>query len=126
MQIPGFLARKFYVKGSLRNTADGFALEAHNPMGDATLVGVGRIAVDGRSIDPADISATRKGDAAPIRATDLSRTNPIAVQVGDRVRLHVRGEALAPGEHRLEVELHELNIGNLRFSISDRLAESGG
>ena len=46
MNIPGFLARQFYVSGSLRNTDTGWELQAHNPMGDGTLVGVGTIKVD--------------------------------------------------------------------------------
>jgi len=36
----------------------------------------------------------------------------------------VDGEPLAAGQHRLEVELFELNLGALRFAISDPVAES--
>ena len=50
MNIPGFLARQFYVAGSLRNTATGWELQAQNPMGSGTLVGVGKMRVDGRDI----------------------------------------------------------------------------
>jgi hypothetical protein len=121
VQIPGFLARQFYVSGSLRNTVDGFRLEAQNPMGDGTLVGIGRIAVDGTDIPVDAITAHRDGDADAIAATAVSRATPIAVRKGDRVTLHVRGEALAPGDHRLEVELHERDLGTLRFSLTDQL-----
>ena len=40
MNIPGFIARQFYVSGSLRNTDTGWELQATNPMGDGVLVGV--------------------------------------------------------------------------------------
>ncbi len=106
MNIPGFLARQFYVSGSLRNTTDGFQLQAQNPMGDGTLVGVGRIVVDGREIPTAAVTAHREGEVgAPIRASDVSPERPIHVRVGDRVTLHVDGLRLNPGNHRLEVEL---------------------
>ena len=118
MNIPGFIARQFYVAGSLRNTGTGWELQAQNPMGDGVLVGVGRMSVDGKEIPAASVSAQRAGEAE-IRAEDVSATRPVKVQKGDRVTLAVDGEALSRGEHKLEVELFELNLGRLAFSISD-------
>lgn len=122
VNVPDFIARQFYVAGSLRNTTDGFELEAQNPMGSGTLVGVGRLRVDGRDIDPASVSAQRPGEE-PVRANDVNATNPIRVSVGDRVVLRVDGEQLAPGRHELEVTLYEVNLGRLAFKINDDLAE---
>ena len=122
MRIPGFIARSFYVSGSLRNTDRGFELQAQNPMGNGVLVGVGHMRVDGRDIDPATVTAQRQGDAAPISAKDVSPTNPVNVSKGDRVTLHVAGSPLTPGQHELDVELTELNLGQLSFSITDTVA----
>jgi hydroxymethylglutaryl-CoA reductase (NADPH) len=122
MNVPDFIARQFYVAGSLRNTDDGFQLEARNPMGNGTLVGVGRLRVDGRDIDPANVSAQRPGQE-PIRAQDVNAENPIAVQVGDHIVLRVGGEPLEPGRHELQVTLYELNMGQLSFTIRDELAD---
>ena len=123
MNVPGFIARQFYVSGSLRNELTGFRLEAHNPMGDGVLVGVGRLAVDGMAIPPENVTATRTGSDVVYRAADVSRTTPIQVKKGDRVTFHVAGRQLAPGNHKLEVELFEVNIGQLRLSLTDRLGE---
>lgn len=120
MNVPDFIARQFYVAGSLRNTEGGFRLEAQNPMGNGTLVGVGRMRVDGHDIDPADVTAQR-GEEEPLRANDVTNENPIRVSVGDRVTLHVAGEPLAPGRHELEVTLYEVNLGRLAFKIRDEL-----
>jgi hypothetical protein len=122
MNVPGFIARQFYVAGSLRNTPDGFQLEAQNPMGDGVLVGVGRLRIDGHDIPADTVTARRAGSDDVLRANDVSRTKPIAIRKGDRVTLHVAGEPLAAGDHKLEVELHEANIGVLRLSLSDKLA----
>lgn len=116
-----FFARQFYVAGSLRNTDSGWELQAHNPMGNGTLVGLGKLRVDGRDIPPEAVTAQRSGEAEAIRAQDVSRSRPVSVFKGDRVTLAVAGEPLAPGEHRLEVELFELNLGRLSFSITDRV-----
>lgn len=121
MNIPGFLARQFYVAGSLRNTESGWELQAQNPMGAGTLVGVGRMRVDGREIPAESVSARRSGDESAIRAADVSRTRPVSVFKGDRVTLQVEGEPLPAGEHRLDIELYELNLGRLSFSITDSI-----
>ena len=121
MNIPGFLARQFYVAGSLRNTDSGWELQAQNPMGAGTLIGVGRMRVDGRDIPAETVSARRSGDVDAIRAIDVSSTRPVSVFKGDRVTLQVEGERLSAGEHRLDVELVEVNLGRLSFSITDRI-----
>ena len=122
MRVPDFLARQFYVAGSLRNRADGFELQATNGMGDGTIVGVGPIEVDGRSIDPAALSALRAGETEPMSASRVGCSNPIPIRKGDRVTLLVTGQQLAPGTHELRVRLVELNLGALDFTISDDLA----
>ena len=121
MKIPGFIARQFYVAGSLRNTDHGFQLQAWNPLGDGVLIGVGQMRVDGRDIDPASVTAQRDGDPAPISATAVDAEHPVYANKGDRVTLHVEGAPLAPGEHHLDVELVERNLGQLSFAISDQV-----
>jgi len=121
VNIPSFIARQFYVAGSLRNTDSGFELQAQNPMGDGVLVGVGKLRVDGRDIPADAVTAQRSGEAEPIRAQEISQSRPVSVFKGDRVTLSVAGEQLSPGDHVLDVELHELNLGRLSFSITDRI-----
>ena len=122
MDVPGFLAKQFYVSGSLRNTPTGFRLEARNPMGNGTLVGIGRLAVDGQTIEASAVSALRADDPTPIQAASVDKFHPIRVQKGDHVALLVNGPPLTPGSHRLEVELYEVNLGLLRLAISDTVA----
>ena len=97
MKIPGFIARQFYVEGSLQNTPNGFQLQAQNPMGNGVLTGVGQLRVDGREVDPSSVTAQRDGDPQPMSARDVSPANPVNVSKGDRVTLHVEGAQLAPG-----------------------------
>lgn len=121
MNVPSFLVRQFYVSNSLRNNENGFELKARNPMGNGTLVGVGRISVDGSEIPAHAVTAQRDGDPMPIRAADVSRQNPIPVNVGDSVTLRVEGPPLPAGDHRLEVELFEVNLGRLNLSLTERV-----
>jgi hypothetical protein len=84
-------------------------------------VGIGRITVDGQAIEPAAITATREGDALEHRAVDVSPKAPVAFRRGDVVTFRVRGHPLAPGKHRIEVEIFELNMGRLSLSLEDAM-----
>ena len=119
MRVPDFLVRQFYVKGSLQPEGDGFRLQARNGMGDGTLVGIGRVVMDGQAIDPSAITASRVGDDAVHRAADVSRRAPVSFKRGDVVTFHITGHPLAPGEHRFEVEIYELNLGLLQLALKD-------
>jgi hypothetical protein len=121
VRVPGFLLRQLYVKGSLRNDSGGFSLQARNPLGDGTLTRIGRISVDGQDIAPEDVSARREGDPTTYRAADVSPRSPVSFQRGDVVTFHVAGWELEPGEHALELEVDELNLGHVSLTIRDRL-----
>lgn len=119
MRVPDFLVRQFYVAGSLQADDGGFSLQARNGIGDGTLVGIGRISVDGTDIALEAVTATREGDPAVHRAADVSRASPVAFSRGDLVTFHIAGHLLTPGRHRFEVEITEINAGTLTLSVSD-------
>jgi hypothetical protein len=124
MRVPGFIVNRFYVKGSLRNADGGFQLQARNPLGDGMLVGIGRFAVDGHEIDPADVSAIREGDGEWIRGDEVSPTSPVAFHKGDAVTFNIAGRNLRPGKHKLEVEIVERDAGKLSLSLEDTIPEA--
>jgi hypothetical protein len=126
MRVPDFMVRQFYVSGSLQHEADGFRLQARNGLADGTLVGIGRISVDGLVVDPASVTATRAGEDAVHQATTVSRQAPVAFRKGEVVTFHVVGHRLAPGEHRFEVEIIELNAGSLTLSLKDTVRDAQG
>jgi hypothetical protein len=126
VRVPAFLVRRFYVGGSLRNTAEGFELQAQNEMGNGMLVGVRRMAVDGRDLDLAHVVAIRDGGAERIPADAITRQAPVPFRRGDRVTLRVTGERLEPGEHDLEVELIERDLGALQLGFREAVNDGGG
>ncbi len=50
MLIPSLLLKKLYTLGSLKNTPSGVEFAIKNRLSDAELVGLVRIAVDGRDV----------------------------------------------------------------------------
>ena len=123
MRVPGFLVRQLYVAGSLVNHTGGFSLQARNNIGDGWLDGIGAIKVDGQDIPLTDISATREGDPATYRAVDVTPQTPVVFRRGDVVTFWISGWALDPGDHELEVELHERQLGTLSLGFTERLRD---
>ena len=123
MRVPGFIVRQFYVGGSLRNAGDGFELQARNPMGDGSLVGIRRIAVDGTGVEPTAVTAWRNGSNEVIPATAVTRETPVSFRKGDAVTFHIAGKPLSAGKHKLELEIVERDAGLLQLSLEDKLAE---
>jgi hypothetical protein len=122
MRVPDFLVRQFYIKGSLQPVGDGFVLQARNGMGDGTLVGIGKVSMDGQLIEPSAIRAQLAGSDQVLQASDVSRHTPVSFGRGDVVTFHIAGHPLTPGEHRFEVEVYELNLGLLQLSLKDKVA----
>jgi hypothetical protein len=122
VRVPGFIVGQFYVGGSLRNAGDGFELQARNPMGDGSLVGIQRIAVDGTTIEPTAVTARRDGSDEVIPATAVSRQTPVIFRKGDAVTFHISGHTLSAGKHKLELEIVERDAGLLQLSLEDKLS----
>jgi hypothetical protein len=119
VRVPAFVLRQLYLTGSLRNEPDGFSLQAHNPLGDGTLLRIGRIRVDGQDIAGEDVTARRAGDPTIYRAPDVSPSSPVTFRRGDVVTFHVAGWQLEAGRHELELEVDERNLGRVSLTIQD-------
>ena len=122
MRVPGFLVRQFHVGDSLKSEGDGFSIQARNPLGDGTLVKIGRVSVDGHEVEAGAITAIREGEDVVHRAADVSSAAPVTFRKGDVVTFHVAGHPLSPGKHRFEIEVFELNMGRLHLAFDDTLA----
>jgi hypothetical protein len=54
----------------------------------------------------------------------VTRTSPVSFGRGDVVTFHIDGHRLAPGEHRFEVEIFELNVGSLQLTLRDSIGSA--
>ncbi len=126
MRIPDFLVRQFYVSDSLRHEGGGFCVQARNGMGDGTLVGIGKISVDGTVIDAALITATLEGQDVVHHAAEVSPRAPVSFSRGDVVTFHIADYPLAEGKHRFEVDIYEVNLGLISLSLSDTVRPAEG
>lgn len=117
VELPEFLLRKLYERGSLRETAaNEFAFSLRNPLGTATVVAPPKVTVNGIAHPATRVRATA-GDLAAV-----SVERPLRFAKGDRIELRMPGSLLRGGNH-LEVTVQTKEFGELRISAEDLCAE---
>jgi hydroxymethylglutaryl-CoA reductase (NADPH) len=117
--FPQFVLAKLYVKGSLKNTSDGFEFSLKNIIDATMLSGIGPILVDGKSYEGAALTAII-GDKQ-WRGDEVSKANLIPVKMGVPLRVLVQGEPLPPGEVKFTITATTSDIGKVKFDVKDRI-----
>lgn len=118
--IPTFLLKKLYVKDSFKNTANGFELALRNTLAPGTLIGFGKLEIDGQEI-PLDKLFITVGDGPSLPASELSPENPRLFPLNTKVELRIQDHTLAPGKHRLLVQVNTKEVGELKFDAEDTI-----
>lgn len=118
-RVPDLLLNKVYQSGSLRHTEDGFAFSLRNPTMPVTLQGLSELRVDGQSVDPAQVELVLGGQSR--RASTITPQAPLEIPSNERFTIVVRGQALAPGAHALELTAHFLGLGDIAAILKDKL-----
>ncbi len=119
MQIPSFLLRKLYVKGSLENVDDGFQFKLKNSLSPGTAVGMEPLKVNGNEYSLADTIISSEGES--ITGSEVSPDKAFMIKVGVDIVIRVKGEPLPEGEHKIDVSLTTKEAGKLVFDVTDSI-----
>jgi len=119
--VPAFLLKRLYVKGSLKNTATGFALTIQNTLAPGTIVGLDPLQIDGVSYPLQQTTATLP-NGSQVSATALSAASPQRFSVGDRVTIHVQAQPLAAGLHKMIISPKTMEAGLLQVFAEDAIS----
>ncbi len=122
VQVPGFLLRRLYVKGSLRNGNDRFAFELKNSLGSGYTEQVLPLTVDGDEIR-AD-QATFMVDGASVRFSEVSSERPFTLAMNTVVTVEVAGRTLEPGKHKIGIGFVVTGMGKMQFDVTDAIEPS--
>ena len=119
LQIPTFLLRKLYVKGSLENVDDGFKFMLKNSISSGTAINIQPIKVNGNEY-PLD-SVTISSEDGSINGSEISEQNTFPIKVGLDLTIHIKGEQLPEGEHTIDISLSTKEVGKLAFDVTDSI-----
>jgi hypothetical protein len=117
MQVPAFLLRRLYVKGSLRNENGGFAFDLKNSLGSGYAESVLPLTVDGAEVPIAAASFETDGEALPF--ADVSPERTMTLGMNKIVTIRVAGQALPAGKHKIGIGFMVTGMGKMEFDVTD-------
>jgi hydroxymethylglutaryl-CoA reductase (NADPH) len=120
MFFPKKALSKLYNHTSLRHADGGVSFSVKNRLSPATVVGISRVAIDGRDV-PNDKGTVICGNAAPMLLSQISPEIPIDFPLGDMLIFKLGMEPLSEGEHNIEVDFQTRPFGQLKLKVSDAL-----
>jgi len=119
MQIPSFLLKKLYMKGSLENVDDGFQFKLKNSLSPGTGIGMDPLKINDTEY-PLDATTITTGDEV-INAADIAGGGTFSIKVGVEILIHVKGSQLPEGDHKIGISLETKEVGKLAFDVNDSL-----
>ncbi|MBS3795263.1 MAG: hydroxymethylglutaryl-CoA reductase [Candidatus Thorarchaeota archaeon] len=119
LQIPAFLLRKLYIKGSLENVDDGFKFKIKNSLSPGTATEMDPIKIDDTEYPLEDTVVS--SEDVEVKGSEVSADNPIPIKVGVELVIMVKGEQLEEGEHKIDIGLQTKEAGKLAFDVKDAL-----
>ena len=117
VSVPGFLLRRLYRRGSLRNTETGFEFELSNSLGSGYAHGMLPIVIDGIESSLEDVAFVLEGSVTPFSA--ISRDNTFTLAMNRTITVRVEGAPLAAGTHTIGVGFEAPGLGTLKFDFTD-------
>ena len=121
MQVPAFLLRRLYVKGSLRNENGGFAFDLKNSLGSGYAESVLPLTIDGAEV-PRE-SATFFVDGECVRFDEVSSEKPMTLGMNKLVTITVDGQTLDAGKHKIGVGFMVTGMGKMAFDVTDAIVD---
>lgn len=124
MQVPAFLLRRLYVRGSLRNAGDGFAFELKNSLGSGYAEQMLPLTVDGEPIPPEDATFAVEGSDTALPFTAVSSEQPFTLSMRKTVTIAVHGHMLSSGKHKIGMGFVVTGMGTMQFDVTDALEDA--
>ena len=119
VQVPPFLLRRLYVKGSLRNTPEGFQFQIKNSLGAGYAQELLPLTIDGQEL-PREDCYFSLGDE-PISFTAISEAKPFTLAMNKVTTIMARGRRLEEGQHRIGMGFEVVGLGKMAFEVTDQV-----
>jgi len=117
--FPPFILAKLYVKGTLKNTENGFEFSLKNIIDSTMLSGIGPIVVGDKSYEGAVIKMML--GEQEWQGDQISKTNLVPVKMGVPLRVMIQGDALPAGDVKVTVTATTSDIGKIKFDVKDKV-----
>ena len=120
IKVPSFLLKRLYVKGSLRNTEEGFEFRLKNSLGSGYAHGLLPLKINGEEI-PVE-NATFAVDGKQVPFPEVTKESPASLSMNREAVIAVRGHKLDGGPTRVSMGFVVGGLGELTFDLTDKPA----
>ncbi len=122
MIIPSMLLKKLYTLGSLRNAEGGVQFAVKNRLSDVELIGVRKVAIDGKEL-PLDSLQLLLNDGRALAPAQISAATPLAFPLRSPITVQTQLPALPKGKHEIELGFEAKTFGKLQFKVDDAITD---
>jgi hypothetical protein len=119
--VPGFLLRRLYLKGSLRNTSSGFEFQLRNRLGSGYAHKLWPLTVDGVEL-PLEATSFESKDT-PTRFSEVSGENTFTLALNRVIIIRADGGTLETGARKIGMGFDVPGLGTLSFDFTDVVAD---
>ena len=124
MQVPPFLLRRLYVKGSLRNVDGGFAFDLQNSLGAGYAEEMLPLTIDGEELSLDAVSFRVDGEAMTFR--QVGPGQPFTLAMNKLVTIAASSHTLADGAHNIGLGFVVTGMGAMQFEVTDAIGAAAG
>lgn len=118
--VPGFLLRRLYMKGSLRNNASGFSFQLKNSLGSGYATALPPLKVDDKELSPDTCFFSLEDKRYPFSV--VTEKQPFTLAMNKLTTIIVEGAALPRGPHKIGMGFVVPGLGKLSFDVVDEVA----
>jgi hydroxymethylglutaryl-CoA reductase (NADPH) len=123
MIIPSMLLKKLYTLGSLKNTPDGVQFAVKNRLSDVDLVGIRKVAIDGKEA-PLNKVKLVLSDGRVLDPAQISNAAPLSFPLRMPLIVQTNLPALPKGKHEIEIGFEAKTYGKLQFKVDDAITDA--
>ncbi len=121
MGIPGFLLKKLYTRGSLKNSNGGAEFALKNRLSDAELVAVRGLTIDGKAVGLEDLRLEVE-NLGVLTPGQVDSEHPLPFPLRATVTIRTSAPPLDQGKHQIEMSFEARPFGSLHFTVEDTLS----
>lgn len=119
VQVPPFLLRRLYVKGSLHNTPEGFQFQLKNTLGAGYAEALLPLTIDGQELPREDCYFSLGDEPIPFSA--VNEATPFTLAMNKVTIIIALGHCLEEGQHRIGMGFEVVGLGKMAFEVTDQV-----
>ena len=115
--VPGFLLRRLYLRGSLRNTEGGVNFQLLNKLGSGYARRLLPLVLDGEEVPFENCLFSIDGEKIPFDV--VSNTTPFTLDLNKTTTIIITGVTLSDEAHTISMGFEVPGLGVLQFDFTD-------